>query len=73
MSSVMKSAIATRALIPVHISQQRLYSSRVMREFTQTTVYVLRTGSVSAAVSAAVSARLAVIAAADGKKASLKR
>jgi hypothetical protein len=42
MSSVMRSAIATHALIPVHTSQQRLYSSRVMREYSETDVYVLR-------------------------------
>lgn len=69
MSSVIHSAIATRGLIPVHRSRQRLYSSRVMREFTETTVYVLRAGSAPAVASPPPAAPTS----AEGKRAFLKR
>lgn len=42
MSSAITSAIATHALLPVHTSRERLYTSRASREFEETDVYVLR-------------------------------
>jgi len=42
MSSAVRSAVATGALVPVHRSRERLYGSRLLRTSTLTTVYVLR-------------------------------
>lgn len=42
MSSSVKGAIGKGMLLPVHASRERLYSSRIRRKFTETTVYVLR-------------------------------
>lgn len=42
MSSAITSAIGQGLLMPVHRSRQKLYSSRFLRTFRETTVYVLR-------------------------------
>jgi hypothetical protein len=42
MASAVKSAIHGGSLVPVHEFRERLYSSRFLRAFTETTVYVLR-------------------------------
>lgn len=42
MSSAVRSAIAERKLVPVRQFQERLYSSRFLREHTETTVYLLQ-------------------------------
>ena len=42
MASVVKSAIHGGSLVPVHQFRERLYSSRFLRTFTETTVYVFR-------------------------------
>jgi hypothetical protein len=44
MSSAVKSAIAQGTMVPVHRFNEKLYSSRFFRDFTETTVYVLRRG-----------------------------
>jgi hypothetical protein len=70
MSSAIRSAIASRALTPVYASRQRLYSSRVMRQFTETTVYLLRVTAPAPTASRTFSD---AATAPPGKKASLKR
>jgi hypothetical protein len=42
MSSLVRGAIGSGTLVPVHESRERLYSSRIRRRFSETTVYVLR-------------------------------
>ncbi len=42
MSSSVRAAIEKGMLVPVHESRERLYSSRIRRRFSETTVYVLR-------------------------------
>lgn len=45
MSRAVRSAMLQGTLVPVHQSREKLYSSRFMRDFTETTVYVLRRGA----------------------------
>jgi hypothetical protein len=49
MSSAVKSAMAEGALVPVREFTERLYSSRIFRDFTETRVFVLRRRSISGA------------------------
>lgn len=42
MSSSVRSAIGKGMLVPVYESRERLYSSRIRRKFSETTVYVLK-------------------------------
>jgi hypothetical protein len=70
MSSVIRSAIASHALIPVHASRQRLYYSRVMREYSESDVYVLRVAPPATTASRPLSETTSAPA---GKNASLKR
>jgi hypothetical protein len=41
MTSVIRSAIAAGVLSPVRKSRERLYTSRAMRDFSESDVYVL--------------------------------
>ena len=70
MSSAIKSAIAAQALLPVHASRERLYTSRATREFEETNVYVLRVAATPATASRPFSAEAPALV---GKNASLKR
>jgi hypothetical protein len=70
MASAIKSAMATHELLPVHMSRERLYTSRAAREFEETNVYVLR---VAAAPVTGSSPFLPGSPALVGKNASLKR
>ena len=42
MASAIRSAVRSRVLVPVHAERERLYTSRVTRDFGETSVYVLR-------------------------------
>jgi hypothetical protein len=42
MTSAVRSAIANGLLVPVHESRERLYTSRVMRQYDESDVYVLK-------------------------------
>jgi hypothetical protein len=44
MESAVKSAVQHGSLVPVHQTRERLYTSRVKREFMDTNVYVFRVG-----------------------------
>jgi len=44
MVSAIRSAIAEGVLVPVHKSRERLYTNRVMRDFSESEVYVLALG-----------------------------
>lgn len=44
MSSAVRSAIQSRTLVPVHQSRERLYGSRFLRAYTESSVYVLHRG-----------------------------
>ena len=64
MASAIRSAVRSRVLVPVHAERERLYTSRVTRDFGETSVYVLRLANASAS---------GALGPLPGKNASLKR